>query len=65
MTQEKYQEVTYKGKHEKKPYKVWRVLSAVGPEQTLIIVGRQEAINMVSGCWDWSVTDIETGKEVY
>lgn len=56
---------TYKGKHEKRWYTVWRVLGPGGPEETIQVFGRDEAIKATLGCWDWCVKDTETGKEIF
>ncbi len=54
----------YIGKHEKRMYKVWRVLSAAGPEETIYISGLKEAREAILGCWDWTITEAETEKEI-
>ena len=57
-------EETYRAKHEKRWYSVWRVLGPAGPEETIQVYGRDEAREAVKGCWDWCVRDLETGEEL-
>ena len=54
----------YKPKHAKKWYHVWRVLGPGGPEEELDVLGREESRDIVKGCWDWEITDTETGEVI-
>ena len=63
MTKEKWAELNYVGKHEKRKYVVWRVLGPAGPTDTLTVLGLDAVKEAISGCWDWEVTD-PNGKEV-
>ena len=68
MTQVTYGQthgLPYKGKHVKRWYRVWRVFGPGGPQQEIQVLGFDEAKQMCFGCWDWEVTDAETGKVVY
>ena len=49
----------YTGKHAPKFYKVYRVLSPTGPEETFVVLGLKEARQAICGCWDYDVTDLE------
>ena len=62
-TWDKYNTPEYFGKHEKKHYKVWRVLSTIGPEETIETYGLEETREAVKGCWDYKVTD-SNGKVI-
>lgn len=64
MDRSKYVSEVYKGKHEPHNYKVWRVLGPGGPEETVYVVGKQAAKAAVNGCWDYEVTNMDTGKEL-
>ena len=60
MTQEKYRALNgldKPGKHEKQWYKVWRVLTSIGPVETLDVYGRQEAYKAVENCWDYEIVN--------
>lgn len=58
-TYSKHHETEHVGKHEKKYYNVWRVLSPVGPEVTETVYGLDAAHKAILGCWDWEVTDMD------
>ena len=70
MTQKTYAEVhgltniPYQPKHAKRMYHVWRVLTVAGPQEEFDILGRDDAIQAVNGCWDWEITSLETGEIV-
>ena len=64
MTTKKFTQVmglpdVYIGKHAKQYYNVYRVLTAIGPEERLTVYGLEEAENAIKGCWDWEVTDMK------
>lgn len=62
MTREQYianmRPEEYIGKHEKKNYKVWRVLGPAGPAETITVYGLDAVKAAVQGCWDWEVKDM-------
>ena len=49
----------YQGKHAEKLYNVWRVYGPSGPEETIYVLGWDNAKKAVSGCWDYEVTTME------
>lgn len=66
MTQTKFCEVMglpLRGKHAKQWYNVYRVLGPIGPDDTSKAYGLDEVRQLVTGCWDWEVTD-ENGNLV-
>lgn len=63
MTKDEYINNIYVGKHEMHTYKVWRVLSAGGPDETIYVTGREALREAVRGTWDNEVTDLTTGEE--
>lgn len=66
MTKERYLEThgLKHGKHEKKLYRVWRVLGPAGPEVEELIYGLQEARDLCIGCWDYEITRVNDGKRM-
>lgn len=52
--------------HAKRGYTIYRVLGPGGPEERYLFTGTLgAAIQETSGCYDWCVTDILTGREVF
>ena len=63
MDRKEYVSNVYVGKHEPHTYEVWRVLSAIGPQETITVTGKQALREAVDDCWDYEVTDLTTGEE--
>ena len=52
--------------HAKRGYTIYRVLGPGGPEERYLFTGTLgAAIQETAGCYDWCVTDILTGREVF
>ena len=64
MTKEDYVSKVYVGKHEKHKYKVWRVLGPAGPEEDIIVYGKEELKEAITGTWDYEAIDLTTGEEL-
>ena len=64
MTKEEYVSNVYIGKHEKHKYKVWRVLGPGGPQEEIIVNGKEELKDSIAHTWDYEITDLTTGEVV-
>ena len=64
MTREDYVSKVYIGKHQKHEYKVWRVLGPGGPQEEIIVNGKEELKDSITGTWDYEITDLTTGEVV-
>ena len=56
--------IPYTPKHAAKLYYVYRVLSAIGPEENLTVYGLDRVKELITGCWDYDVLTSD-GKVVF